>query len=140
MFGLFRLWEQKGFLSPSYAAWIFGLTVFIMIVFFGKISNAHFENDHSFGANIPRVDIISTFGLEILGTFFLMGVIAIIVTEEGFSKIVPPLSIGGTVALISFFIGPFSWGSFNPALYFIAPVIGCLIGAAFIAQLRKSNS
>lgn len=115
----------------------------------------YFGSDHSFGANLPRVNLISTFGLEILGTFFLMGVIAIIVTGEGFHKIIPPLSIGGTVALISFFIGPFSGGSFNPArtlgpaifsnnldhltLYFIAPVIGSLVGASLVAQLRKSH-
>jgi glycerol uptake facilitator-like aquaporin len=54
------------------------------------------------------------------------------------------------------FFGKISNAHFNPArtfgpalfsndldhlaLYFIAPVIGSLIGAALIAQLRKSNS
>jgi aquaporin Z len=77
---------EKGFLSPSYAAWIFGLTVFMMIVFFGKISNAHFNPARTLGPAL-------------------------------FSKNLDHL-----------------------ALYFIAPVIGSLVGAALIAQLRKSNS
>jgi aquaporin Z len=46
---------EKGFLSPSYAAWIFGLTVFMMIVFFGKISNAHFNPARTLDLSTTKV-------------------------------------------------------------------------------------
>jgi len=55
---------EKGIVTSSYSAWVFGSTVFLMIVFFEKISNAHFNPAVSVGflfkKRFPRSNFLFT--------------------------------------------------------------------------------
>lgn len=115
-----------------------------------------FGTVHSFGANTPTLSLTSAFTLEVIGTFMLMGVITVVATDERVHKSLPALSIGTTVALISWVIGPLSGGSFNPArtigpalmsgnfahlpLYFFAPILGSFLAALSMKQIIRRET
>jgi aquaporin Z len=109
--------------------------------FFVKYVIGDFAN---LGLNFPNYSYpISIFyGIEILATVFLMGVIFIVVHIKGLNKFAS-LAIGAIVALDVYFLGPISGASMNPIrslspaivaripddlwLYWSAPFIGAAI-------------
>lgn len=109
--------------------------------FFVKYAIGDFAN---LGLNFPNYSYsISIFyGIEILATVFLMGVILIVVHIKGLNKFVG-LAVGVIVALDVYFLGPISGASMNPIrslspaivagipddlwLYWSAPFIGAAI-------------
>jgi len=95
--------------------------------------------NHSFS-----IDVI--YGIEILATVFLMGVILIVVHAKSLKKF-SGVAIGGIIALDVFFFGPISGASMNPIrslspavlasiyndlwIYWSAPFIGSILVALF---------
>jgi aquaporin Z len=109
--------------------------------FFVKYVIGDFAN---LGLNYPNYSysISIIYGIEILATVFLMGVILIVVHIRGLNKFAS-LAIGAMVALDVYFLGPISGASMNPIrslspaivtgipddlwLYWSAPFIGAAI-------------
>lgn len=183
-------------LNLPYAALAFGITVAIMIHFFGRISRAHFnpavtigfrlmklmttramiiywsaefagalsasllhalifKHPHQFGMTISQLPNTETILLEFAGSFLLMTVIGFAVTKHWFKEKLAAPAIGGTVFLISQFIGPLTGGSFNPArslapavmaastgslwIYFIATISGSATSALVLRWWNKGR-
>ena len=120
--------------------------------FFVKYVIGDFAN---LGLNFPNYSYsISIFyGIEILATIFLVGVILIVVHVKGLNKFVG-LAVGAIVALDVYFLGPISGASMNPIrslspaiiagmpddlwLYWSAPFIGAAI-VGIIYNKKFSN-
>jgi len=123
--------------------------------FFVKYVIGDFAN---LGLNYPNysysVSII--YGIEILATVFLMGVIFIVVHIKGLNKFAS-WAIGAMVALDVYFLGPISGASMNPIrslspaivtgipddlwLYWSAPFIGAaVIGIVYHKKFSLSNN
>lgn len=114
-----------------------------------------FGGYHSFGANVPVLPYSSTFVLELIGTFMLMGVITVVAFDERVHKALPALAIGTTIIVISLVFGPLSGGSFNPArtlapallsgklehlpMYFISTIIGGALGALVVQYVVRHS-
>lgn len=112
-----------------------------------------FGSEHRFGMTSPQLPMLSTFCLEVIGTFMLMGVITVVATDERVHKALPALAIGTTVTVLSIVIGPLSGGSFNPArsfapallagnlsfipVYFIATGLGGYLGAVIVKRITR---
>lgn len=96
------------------------------------------------GINFPNYSYLIgvIYGIEIIATLFLMGVILIVVHKKSLNKLTG-IGIGGIIALDVFFFGPISGASMNPIrslvpalltgihgdlwLYWTATFIGSLI-------------
>lgn len=109
------------------------------------------------GLNFPNYSYpISLFyGIEIIATVFLMGVILIVVHIKGLNKF-SGLAVGGIIALDVYFLGPISGASMNPIrslspailagipddlwLYWSAPFIGvAIVGFVYYKKFSKNN-
>ena len=123
--------------------------------FFVKYVIGDFAN---LGLNYPNYSysISLFFGIEILATVFLMGVIFIVVHIKGLNKFAG-LAIGAIVALDVYFFGPISGASMNPIrslspaivtgipddlwLYWSAPFIGAaIVGLIYHTKFSPSKN
>lgn len=113
-------------------------------------------NHAKLGLNFPNYDysIFTIFGVEVLATIFLMGVILIVVSIKKLYVIFVAMAIGGVIALDVFFLGPISGASMNPIrsfapamitgifndlwLYWTAPFLGSIF-AALIYRKKFHN-
>ena len=110
------------------------------------------------GLNFPNMsyNVGIFYGIEILATIFLMGVILIVVHVKGLKKFTG-VAIGGIIALDVYFFGPISGASMNPIrslspaiisgipddlwLYWSAPFIGVIIvGIVYRKLFSKKTS
>jgi len=107
------------------------------------------------GLNFPNYSysIPLFYGVEIIATIFLMGVILTVVHVKGLSKLTG-VAIGGIIALDVYFLGPISGASMNPIrsltpaivsgipgdlwLYLTAPFIGsAIVGVIYYKKFSK---
>lgn len=114
-----------------------------------------FGSEHTFGMTNPSLPLVSSFILEVVGTFMLMSVITVVATDERVHKALPALAIGTTVVVISLTLGPLSGGSFNPArsfgpsifsgtlnflpMYFASSTIGSFLGAIVTQKIIQEK-
>ncbi len=114
---------------------------------FGSVANL--------GATLPAGNPFQAFGLEILLTAVLMFVIISVATDAHGAGQLAALAIGGTVALDALWGGAISGASMNPArsfgpaliagvwrdqwVYWLGPILGALIGAAFYQFIRRPD-
>lgn len=105
------------------------------------------------GATVPSGSVLQSFGLEVLLTAVLMFVIISVATDTKAVGAPAALAIGFTVVLDAMWGGPISGASMNPArsfgpalmagvwanqwVYWLAPVIGAMIGAGLYQFLRQ---
>lgn len=105
------------------------------------------------GATVPSGSAVQSFGLEVLLTAVLMFVIISVATDTRAVGTPAALAIGFTVALDAMWGGPISGASMNPArsfgpsliagvwenqwIYWLAPILGAMIGAALYQWLRE---
>lgn len=110
-------------------------------------------NEAAMGATIPSGSVGQSFGLEVLLSAVLMFVIISVATDTKAAGTPAALAIGFTVALSAMWGGPISGASMNPArsfgpalfagvwqnqwIYWIAPVIGTIIGGGLYQFIRK---
>lgn len=108
-----------------------------------------FPENLTLGATLPSGEILPTFLIELILTFFLMLTIFGVTAQKEFSSIAG-LIIGLLVTGIILFADPISGGSFNPArslapaivsgnlsslwVYLLAPILGA-IGATFVWKI-----
>lgn len=108
------------------------------------------------GATLPSETVAQSFGLEILLSAVLMFVIISVATDTKAIGAPAALAIGFTVALDAMWGGPISGASMNPArsfgpaliaavwdnqwIYWVAPVIGTVIGAFVYQAIRDVNT
>jgi aquaporin Z len=108
------------------------------------------------GLNFPNYSysIPLFYGVEIIATILLMGVILTVVHVKGLNKLTG-LAIGGIIALDVYFLGPISGASMNPIrsispalvsgmmndlwIYLTSPLIGAVI-VALLYRKKFSNS
>ena len=83
------------------------------------------------GVTIPTDELLQSFILEFVLTFFLMLTIVATTSKKEFSKIAG-LVIGVVVTGIILFAGPISGGSFNPARSFVPAIVSGNITALWI--------
>jgi len=107
------------------------------------------------GLNFPNYSysIPLFYGVEIIATIFLMGVILTVVHVKALNKLTG-LAIGGIIALDVYFLGPISGASMNPIrslapaivsgipddlwLYLTAPFIGsAIVGVVYYKKFSK---
>ena len=105
------------------------------------------------GATVPSGSVLQSFWLEVLLTAVLMFVITSVATDTKAVGAPAALAIGFTVALDAMWGGPISGASMNPArsfgpaliagiwanqwVYWLAPIIGAVIGAGLYQFLRE---
>lgn len=108
------------------------------------------------GSTLPSGSIWQTFGIEILLTAVLMFVIVSVATDTRALGTPAALAIGFTVMLDALWGGIISGASMNPArsfapalvsgtwtdqwVYWIAPVIGSIAGAALYQYIRRPEA
>ncbi len=104
------------------------------------------------GATLPAGDLMQSFTLEVILTFFLVFVAFGVTTAGRAESILAGLAIGGTVGLDVLVGGPISGASMNPArslgpaviggqtqhlwMYLTAPVVGGILAALVTNYLR----
>lgn len=126
--------------------------------FLGTFFVKYVIGDYSnLGLNSPNYSysIPLFFGVEIIATVFLMGVILIVVHFKKLNKLTG-IAIGGIIALDVYFLGPISGASMNPIrsltpaivsgipddlwLYLTAPFIGAIfVGVIYHRKFSKSK-
>jgi aquaporin NIP len=105
------------------------------------------------GVTLPSGSVLQSFWLEILLSAVLMFVIISVATDTKAVGTPAALAIGFTVALDALWGGPISGASMNPArsfgpaliagvwehqwLYWLAPIIGAVIGALIYQWIRE---
>ncbi len=103
-----------------------------------------FPDATSLGETLPVGEVLQSFVMEVILTFFLMFVIINVATGSKEVGIMAGLAIGITVLLEAMFAGPITGASMNPArslapalinlnfahlwIYLIAPIVGSVIG------------
>jgi aquaporin NIP len=108
------------------------------------------------GSTMPSGSTGQTFGIEVLLTAVLMFVIISVATDTRAVGAPAALAIGFTVMLDALWGGMISGASMNPArsfapalvsgiwkdqwVYWIAPVIGAIVGAALYQYIRRSEA
>lgn len=113
-----------------------------------------FAENLTLGATIPTGELLQSFILEIVLTFFLMLTILGVTSKKEFSN-VAGLIIGIVVTGIILFAGPISGGSFNPArslapaivsgnltalwIYLIAPTLGAIVAMFVWKGINKTK-
>lgn len=124
------------------------LGMFTLRLLFGEIGQL--------GMTLPSNTALQAFGIEVLLTAVLMFVIISVATDTKAVGAPAALAIGFTVALDALWGGPISGASMNPArsfapallagtwenqwLYWVAPVIGAIIGASLYQFMRTPVS
>lgn len=114
---------------------------------------ALFGNVAQLGATIPSGTTWQSFWLEVLLTAALMFVIVSVATDTKAVGAPAALAIGFTVAVNAMWGGPISGASMNPArsfgpalvagiwnyqwLYWLAPVVGAILGASLYQLVRE---
>jgi aquaporin NIP len=107
---------------------------------------------HQFGATNLSVNLAAGFLVEVILSFALMFVIVSVATDARAVGELAGLAIGSTVALCAFVGGPLTKASMNPArslgpalfagewgilwLYFLAPLMGTVLGAKVYELIR----
>lgn len=97
------------------------------------------------GATVPTVGTAEALLVEVLATFFLMFMVAIVAERSGISDGQAGATVGAAVAMGALFAGPATGGSMNPArsfgpavaallwtdhwLYWAGPMLGALAAA-----------
>ncbi len=113
-----------------------------------------FSKNLTIGATIPSGELLQSFILEFVLTFFLMLTILGVTSKKEFSNIAG-LVIGLVVTGIILFAGPISGGSFNPArsfapaivsgnitslwIYLTAPTLGAILAMLVWKGFNKSE-
>lgn len=108
-----------------------------------------FPENLTLGATVPSGEILPSFLIELILTFFLILTVFGVTSKKEFSSITG-LIIGLLVTAIILFAGPISGGSFNPArsmapaivsgnlsalwVYLLAPTLGAII-ASFVWKI-----
>lgn len=111
---------------------------------FGPVANL--------GSTLPAGSALQSFGLEVLLTAALMFVIIAVATDTRAVGELAALAIGFTVAVDAMWGGPISGASMNPArsfgpalvsgawdahwVYWLAPLVGAILGALLYQYLR----
>jgi len=90
-----------------------------------------FPENLTLGATIPSGELLQSFIIEFILTFFLMLTILGVTSKKEFSNIAG-LLIGLVVTGIILFAGPISGGSFNPARSFAPAIVSGNITALWI--------
>ncbi|QHI39286.1 Aquaporin Z 2 [Kordia antarctica] len=113
-----------------------------------------FPESSTLGATLPSGELLQSFIIEMVLTFFLMLTILGITSKKEFSAIAG-LIIGLVVTGIILFAGPISGGSFNPArsfapaiisgnmtalwIYITAPTLGAILAILIWKLFNKKN-
>jgi MIP family channel proteins len=113
-----------------------------------------FPESLTLGSTLPSGDLLQSFLLEYILTFFLMLTILGVTSKKEFSTIAG-LLIGLVVTGIILFAGPISGGSFNPArsfapavisgnlsalwIYLAAPTLGAITATVIWKMFNKNN-
>lgn len=113
-----------------------------------------FSKNLTLGTTIPSGELLQSFVLEFVLTFFLMLTILGVTSKKEFSNIAG-LVIGLVVTGIIIFAGPISGGSFNPArsfapaivsgnikalwIYLTAPILGAIIAMLIWKSFSKTK-
>ena len=116
---------------------------------------ALFPSHPNFGATLPAGSAIESFGLEVGLTLVLMFVILCVSTGVKRIGITTAVSVGAVVGLASFFAGPLSGASMNPArslgpaivslqldslwIYLTAPLGGALLAVSVCRQVHGTG-
>ncbi len=111
-----------------------------------------FPENLTFGATFPSGELLQSFILESVLSFFLMLTILGVTSKKEFSNIVG-LVIGLVIVGIILFAGPISGGSFNPArslapaivsgnftflwIYIFAPTLGTIVAMLIWKEFNK---
>ena len=111
-----------------------------------------FPKNKLLGGTIPSGNILQSFSIEFILTFFLMLTILGVTSKKEFSGLAG-LIIGLTITGIILFAGPISGGSFNPArsiapaiisgnltalwVYITAPTLGSILAIFFWKTFNK---
>lgn len=109
-----------------------------------------------FGATVPSLPLAQSFVVEMGFTGLLGFVIMGVATDERTPTGVAPFAIGITIFAGALVTGPLTGGSFNPArtlgpaivggiwsahwLYWVAPVVGAVLGMRLYDALRTSGA
>ena len=144
-----RRYFPASMILPHLIAQLLGawLAASVLSALFGPIADL--------GATAPAGSPWPSFVLEIFLTAILVFIIACVALDSKVAPGLPPLAIGGTVALEALFAGPVSGASMNPAcslapallsgqlanlwIYLTAPVFGRLLGI-FLFQATRQES
>jgi len=108
-----------------------------------------------FGVTKTVLDSSAAVGFEMILTFFLMFVIISVATDTRAVGEMAGLAIGTTVMMCSFFGGPITGASMNPArsigpaiisgdftnlwIYILGPIVGAAIGALVYERIRLNG-
>ena len=108
------------------------------------------------GATIPALPLAQSFVVELGYTGLLGFVIMGVATDQRTPPAIAPLAIGATIFAGALVTGPLTGGSFNPArslgpaviggiwtahwLYWIAPILGMMLGMRLYETLRTSSA
>jgi glycerol uptake facilitator-like aquaporin len=109
-----------------------------------------------FGETVPSVTVAQAFVIETGFSGLLAFVIMGVATEPRTPPAVAPFAIGATVFAGALVTGPLTGGSFNPArsfgpavasaiwtahwLYWLAPILGMVLGVQLYEALRGETS
>lgn len=142
-----------GKLMTKKEASIYILAQIFGAVFASGLLKFMFPENLTLGATIPSGELLQSFILETVLTFFLMLTILGVTAKKEFSNMVG-LIIGLVVTGIILFGGPISGGSFNPArsfapaivsgnftalwIYVIAPTVGAIGAMLLWKSLNKA--
>lgn len=113
-----------------------------------------FPQSLTLGATIPAGELLQSFSLEFILTFFLMLTILSVTSKKEFSNMAG-LIIGLVVTGIILIAGPISGGSFNPArslapaivsgnltslwIYITAPTLGAILAVFLWKSIHKTE-
>lgn len=119
------------------------------------VLRACFGLEANLGVTLPSGSLFQAFGLETLLTTVLMFVIISVATDTRAVGQLAAIAIGGTVALDALWGGPVTGASMNPArsfgpalvsglwqaqwIYWLAPILGAVIGASLYQGLRAET-
>ena len=132
---------------PYFAAQLVGAvaaSLTLRLLFSGQPTNL--------GITMPAGSTAQSFILEAIMSFMLMFTIMGVATDDRAEGAMAGIAIGGVIALEAAFGGPISGASMNPVrslapalvtgafkhqwIYILAPVIGCVAGAAAYRMVR----
>ena len=149
----FAFWMIKKFPRDRLIGYL--LSQFSGAIFASMIHIFIWGESHSFGATSFNITMEAAFVVEVILSFILMFVIVSVATDSRAVGELAGIAIGTTVALCAFVGGPLTKASMNPArslgpalisgqvdqlwLYFIAPLLGAILGALTYQFIRCEN-